>query len=64
MNAFYLPGSAEFPTITLTGGIYAAAFNDRPEVQQVMQFISTEEFANARVENQVGGFLSANKNQT
>jgi alpha-glucoside transport system substrate-binding protein len=63
VNAFYLPGSAEFPTITLTGGIYAAAFNDRPEVQQVMAYIATEQFANARVENQVGGFLSANKNQ-
>jgi alpha-glucoside transport system substrate-binding protein len=63
VNAFYLPGSAEFPNITLTGGIYAAAFNDRPEVQQVMQFIASEEFANARVENQVGGYLSPNRNQ-
>ena len=59
---FYLPGSAEFPTITLTGGIYGAAFNDRPEVQQVMQYIASEEFANARVENQTGGYLSPNKN--
>jgi alpha-glucoside transport system substrate-binding protein len=63
VNAFYLPGSTEYPTITLTGGIYAAAFNDRAEVQQVMQFIASEEFANARVENQTGGFLSPNKNQ-
>jgi alpha-glucoside transport system substrate-binding protein len=62
VNAFYLPGSAEFPTITLTGGIYGAAFNDRPEVQQVMQYIASEEFANARVENQTGGYLSPNKN--
>jgi alpha-glucoside transport system substrate-binding protein len=63
VNAFYLPGSAEFPNITLTGGIYAAAFNDRPEVQQVMQFIASPDFANARVENQTGGYLSPNRNQ-
>ena len=62
VNAFYLPGSAEFPSITLTGGIYGAAFNDRPEVQQVMQYIASEQFANARVENQTGGYLSPNKN--
>jgi alpha-glucoside transport system substrate-binding protein len=63
VNAFYLPGSTEFPTITLTGGIYGAAFNDRPEVQQVMEFIASPEFANARVENQTGGYLSPNRNQ-
>ncbi len=63
VNTFYLPGSAEHPTITLTGGIYAAAFNDRPEVPQLMQYIASEEFANARVENQVGGYLSPNRNQ-
>jgi alpha-glucoside transport system substrate-binding protein len=62
VNAFYLPGSTENPNITLTGGIYGAAFNDRPEVQQVMQFIASEEFANARVENQTGGVLSPNRN--
>jgi alpha-glucoside transport system substrate-binding protein len=62
VNAFYLPGSTANPNITLTGGIYGAAFNDRPEVQQVMQYIASEEFANARVENQTGGYLSPNKN--
>jgi alpha-glucoside transport system substrate-binding protein len=62
VNAFYLPGSAEFPNITLTGSINAAAFSDRPEVQQVMDFIATVDFANARVENQVGGYLSPNRN--
>ncbi len=62
VNAFYLPGSAEYPNITLTGGIYGAAFNDRPQVQQVMQYIASDEFANARVENQTGGYLSPNKN--
>ena len=30
VNAFYLPGSEEDPNITLSGGIYAAAFADRP----------------------------------
>ncbi|MDP1819715.1 MAG: ABC transporter substrate-binding protein [Acidimicrobiales bacterium] len=60
VNAFFLPGSEEHPGITLSGGIYAAAFDDRPEVEATMAFIASTEFADARAP--VGGFLSPNKN--
>jgi alpha-glucoside transport system substrate-binding protein len=60
VNAFYLPGSTENPNITLTGGIFASAFADRPEVIETMKFIASTEFADARAP--VGGFLSPNKN--
>ena len=62
VNAFYLPGSTENPNITLSGGIYAAAFNDSDDVMQVMKFIASTDFANARASNEIGGFLSPNKN--
>jgi alpha-glucoside transport system substrate-binding protein len=60
VNAFYLPGNDEFGDVTLSGGIYAAAFSDRPEVMQAMQFLASTDYANARAP--VGGFLSPNKN--
>ena len=62
VNAFYLPTFADqdFGRVTLSGGIYAAAFSDRPEVQQVLEFIASTDFADARAPQ--GGFLSPNKN--
>lgn len=62
VSAFYLPPFADqdFGRVTLSGGIYAAAFDDRSEVQQVLAFIASTEFADARAP--VGGFLSPNKN--
>ena len=62
VNAFYLPtfDSEDHGRVTLSGGIYAAAFDDRDEVMQVMEFIASTEFADARAP--VGGFLSPNKN--
>jgi alpha-glucoside transport system substrate-binding protein len=62
VSAFYLPTfkSKDFGRVTLTGGIYAAAFADRPEVKQALAFIASTDFANARAP--VGGFLSPNKN--
>jgi len=62
VNAFYLPGSEENPNITLSGGIYAAAFADRPEVMEVMSYIASPEFGNSRAGNEIGGYLSPNKN--
>jgi alpha-glucoside transport system substrate-binding protein len=62
VNAFYLPGSDENPNITLSGGIYAAAFADRPEVMATMNFIASTGFANGRAQQEIGGFLSPNKN--
>jgi alpha-glucoside transport system substrate-binding protein len=60
VNAFYLPGSEENPNITLSGGIYAAAFGDRPEVEATMAFLASTDYSDARAP--VGGFLSPNKN--
>jgi alpha-glucoside transport system substrate-binding protein len=62
VNAFYLPSTEERPNITLSGGIYAAAFADRPEVIQTLEYIASADFANARASNPTGGFLSPNKN--
>ncbi len=60
INAFYLPGSKGNPHITLTGGNYAAALSDRPEVLAVMKFMASDDYANARAP--APGFLSPNKN--
>ncbi|MDQ2651255.1 MAG: ABC transporter substrate-binding protein [Actinomycetota bacterium] len=59
VNAFYLPGSTEHPNITLSGGIYAAAFSDRPEVEAAMAFLASTDYSDTRAP--VGGFLSPNK---
>ncbi len=61
VNAFYLPTFEEqdFGRVTLSGGIYAAAFSDRPEVMQVLEFIGSSDYADARAP--VGGFLAPNQ---
>ena len=61
VNAFYLPTFADqdFGQVTLSGGIYAAAFSDRPEVMQVLEFIGSTDYADARAP--VGGFLAPNQ---
>ena len=65
VNAFY------FPTVNgdrpiLVAGVIATAFNDRPEVWEVLKYLTTPEYANARQAFQVAelggatsGFLSA-----
>lgn len=60
VSAFYLPGSDEHPNITLTGGLYAAAFADDEDTQEVMAFIASTDFADARASD--GGYLSPNQN--
>jgi len=60
IDAFYLPGSDENPHITLSGGNYAAALRDAPEVMAVMKYLASDEYASARAPAQ--GFLSPNKN--
>jgi alpha-glucoside transport system substrate-binding protein len=62
VDAFYLPGSEEYPNITLSGGIYATAFSDEPAVTAAMNYIASTEFADTRVGNEVGGFLTPNQN--
>ncbi len=65
VNAFY------FPTVNgdrplLVAGVIATAFNDRPEVMEVLKYLTTPEYANERQAyqaNELGGstsgFLSA-----
>ncbi len=61
VNAFYLPTfeDQDFGQVTLSGGIYAAAFSDRDEVMQVLEFLGSTHYADARAP--VGGFLAPNQ---
>lgn len=60
VNAFFLPGSDEYPKITLSGGQYAGAFADRPEVMAAMKWYASTGYSDTRAPQ--GGFLSPNKN--
>lgn len=57
--AFILPGVSEGELAIEGGGEFVATFSDSEAVQQVAEFMSTPEFADARVE--LGGVISANK---
>jgi alpha-glucoside transport system substrate-binding protein len=57
--AFYLPGTDATAKPVLGGGDFVAAFDDRPEVQALQQYLATGDFANARMKK--GTFVSANK---
>jgi alpha-glucoside transport system substrate-binding protein len=60
--AFRLPGSADFPDVLLTGGQYAAPFDDRGDVERVVDFIASADFADAMASaTSSGAFLSPNK---
>ena len=59
--AFLTPGfEADGETYVEAGGEFVAAFSDSENVQKVLEFMSSPEFADARVE--LGGVISANKN--
>ncbi|RKT33320.1 carbohydrate ABC transporter substrate-binding protein (CUT1 family) [Microbacterium sp. AG1240] len=59
--AFLLPGvEADGETFVEAGGEFVTAFSDSAATQQVLEFMSTPEFADARVK--LGGVISANKN--
>ena len=57
MSTFYFPSDEGHPV--LVGGISAAAFRDAPEVWQVMEYIGSPEFANARQAAQNGAGAAA-----
>lgn len=57
--AFLLPGVKEGELAVEGGGEFVAAFSDDANVQKVVEFMSTPDFANARVK--LGGVISANK---
>jgi alpha-glucoside transport system substrate-binding protein len=45
VDAFVLPGTVENPDVLLTGGLFATAFDDRPEVQRVMSYMGSDAYA-------------------
>ncbi|MBT9607366.1 extracellular solute-binding protein [Microbacterium sp.] len=57
--AFLLPGVKEGELAVEGGGEFVASFSDDANVQKVVEFMSTPEFADARVK--LGGVISANK---
>jgi alpha-glucoside transport system substrate-binding protein len=57
--AFLLPGVKEGELAVEGGGEFVTAFSDDANVQKVVEFMSTPEFADARVK--LGGVISANK---
>ncbi len=62
INVFYLPPiSDEFGNVTLSAGLYAVAFDDKPETIAAMKHLASPAYPNARIETQKTGFLSANK---
>lgn len=56
--AFILPGVKEGETSIEGGGEFVTVFSDNAAVQKVAEFMSTPDFANARVK--LGGVISAN----
>lgn len=67
VDVFYFPAADTANKPVLVAGTLAAAFHDRPEVWQVMQYLGSAEYANARQAAQtelkgggLSGFLSAN----
>ncbi|MFG0227267.1 hypothetical protein, partial [Streptococcus suis] len=56
---FLLPGVKEGEQSVEGGGEFVATFSDDANVQKVAEFMSSPEFADARVK--LGGVISANK---
>ncbi|MEO6532993.1 MAG: carbohydrate ABC transporter substrate-binding protein [Pseudolysinimonas sp.] len=56
--AFLLPGIKSGSSAAEAGGEFVAAFSSKKAVQMVQEFMSTPDFANARVK--LGGVISAN----
>lgn len=56
--AFILPGETEGETTVTGGGEIVGAFSDSEATQQVLEYLSSPEWANARVS--LGGVVSAN----
>ena len=70
VNVFYFP-SADDTRPVLTAGTYVSAFNDRPEVWAVMEYLTSADYSTNRQAAQAervggganSGYLSANLNQ-
>ncbi|MFF8833267.1 ABC transporter substrate-binding protein [Streptomyces sp. NPDC015131] len=57
--AFLLPGTDRTRLPVLGGGVFAAAFSDRPEVRAFQEYLATARFADSRMRK--GPFVSAHK---
>jgi alpha-glucoside transport system substrate-binding protein len=63
VNVFYEPTmSDKFGKITEIAGVYAVAFNNKPETMAALKYLESADYANARAKAQSSGFLSPNKN--
>jgi alpha-glucoside transport system substrate-binding protein len=58
--AFYLPGNDTSNRPLLVGGEFAAAFDDRPEVQAFLAYLASPEWSNEKAKLSGPGWLSAN----
>ncbi|MFH8791053.1 extracellular solute-binding protein [Streptomyces sp. NPDC017941] len=59
VHAFLLPGADSARPPVLGGGVFTAAFADRPEVRAFQEYLASADFANARMRK--GPFVSANR---
>ncbi|MFD0366627.1 ABC transporter substrate-binding protein [Streptomyces sp. NPDC127114] len=59
VHAFLLPGADPASRPVLGGGVFTAAFADRPEVRAFQEYLASADFANARMRK--GPFVSANR---
>ena len=59
INTFYFPSESADDKPVLGAGTLATAFRDAPEVWAVMDYLGSAAYADARIEAQGGGFLSA-----
>ncbi|HKA03683.1 MAG TPA: ABC transporter substrate-binding protein [Acidimicrobiales bacterium] len=63
VNVFYLPTiSDKFGKVTEIAGLYAVAFNSKPETMSALAYLESADYANTRAKVQASGFLSPNKN--
>jgi alpha-glucoside transport system substrate-binding protein len=61
IDVFYLPTiDDKFGKVTLVGGIFAVAFNDKPATVKTMEFLASPAYSNARIKTKKSGFLSPN----
>lgn len=65
IDVFYFPTIDDrFGQVTLVGGIYAVAFNDKPATVKAMEYMAGVEYSNARIKSKKAGFLSPHKEAT
>jgi alpha-glucoside transport system substrate-binding protein len=62
IDVFYLPTiDDKFGKVTLVGGIFAVAFNDKASTVKAMEYLASAEYSTNRIKTKKSGFLSPNK---